>query len=153
MQPQGCDAATGLKITKVTVPVELLTTTGCEEPTTVPAARATSEDGEFWKTVRPRAGGLFRLTTEHDSGRRIRRSQQDPHNLTRHRKMRSTSFPKKTVPGKTDLNKQIDEELRLNVCRSLNAGRRVAAQLHESRDTLLDGTPEQKARSHRDVEQ
>ena len=33
------DAATGLKITEVTVTVDLLTTTGCEESTTVPAAR------------------------------------------------------------------------------------------------------------------
>ena len=35
----------------------------------------------------------------------------------------------------------------------LERGRRVAAQLQESRDTLLDGTPEQKALSHRDAEQ
>ena len=34
----------------------------------------------------------------------------------------------------------------------LERGRRVAAQLQESRDMLLDGTPEQKVLSHRDAE-
>ena len=34
----------------------------------------------------------------------------------------------------------------------LERGRRAVAQLQESRDTLLDGTPEQKALSHKDAE-
>ena len=35
-------------------------------------------------------------------------------NLTRHRKMRSTTVPKRTAPSKTNLNKQIDEKFRTN---------------------------------------
>ena len=46
----------------------------------------------------------FKVTeesTEHDSGRRIRGSQQDPHICAWH------YGPEETAPSKTDLNKQI----------------------------------------------
>ena len=60
--------------------------------------------------------------TEHDSGRRIRGSQQDPHSRS-HSAQEDTKHygSEETAPSKTDLNKQIDEKLRSNGRRGLNA--------------------------------
>ena len=88
------------------------------------------------------------------AGRRTRGNQQDAHSRYSHSAQDVARHygPEETAPSKTDLNKQIDEKLRANGRPKLERGHREAAQLQELRDTLSDGTPEQQALSHRDVE-
>ena len=65
--------------------------------------------------------------------------------------MRSTTVPKRQLPangfGQADRREVQNERVS-----KLENGRRVSAQLQESRDMLLDGTSEQKVLSHRDAE-
>ena len=60
--------------------------------------------------------------TEHVNGRRIRGSQKDPHSRS-HSAQEDTKHygSEEPAPSKTDLNKQIDERLRSNGRRGLNA--------------------------------
>ena len=93
-------------------------------------------------------------TTEHDSGRRIRGSQQDPHSRQSHSAQEDAQHngSEETAPSKTDSEQADLREAQIERASKLERGRRVVGQLQESRDTLLDGTPEQKALSHRDAE-
>ena len=93
---------------------------------------------------------------EHVSGRRIRGSQQDPHNRQSSISLgtgRCVALRSRRDSSQQDRLEQADRREAQNERASkLERGRRAAAQLQESRDTLFDGTPEQKVPSHRDAE-
>ena len=71
------------------------------------------------------------------AGRRTRGNQQDPHSRYSHSAQDVARHygPEETAPSKTDLNKQIDEKLRANGRRSLNAvtGRQLSCKSCETR--------------------
>ena len=80
--------------------------------------------------------GLWQ-TTEHDSGRRIRGSQQDPLSCEAHSAQEDAwhDGPEETAHSKTDFNRQIDGKFRTNGCRSLNAdaGWQLSCKSRETR--------------------
>ena len=84
--------------------------------------------------------------TERVSGRRIRGSQQDPHSRESHSAQEDVALWFRRESSQQDSLEQADRrEAQLERASKLERGHRAVAQLQESRDTLFDGTPEQKS--------